>query len=285
MAAHVLEGGSGRRSAFTLIELLVVIAIIALLVSILVPSLNQARDLAKTAVCLANQKQVGTAVVEYTAEYNGVIYGPQPPGTYDMDGKHWVILLLDMMNSSQPFTTWRHITNADCDDGVGEHNPAPYGSIEEAKARYTDYKRMARMFFCPAAPMTNRIVLASENWAGMGANALEAESCIYGAPVFTWGHYFKNRTSWYAGACDLSRLRKAGESVLAVEAAYNLWPSIDGDSLMANMYGTSASWLTEFSRFDHGKGRINFLFFDGHAAGDVTAPYSLSSGGYAAFVD
>ena len=52
---------------FTLIELLVVIAIIALLVSILLPSLNRARELAKRAVCSTNLNSMGKAMVLYSS--------------------------------------------------------------------------------------------------------------------------------------------------------------------------------------------------------------------------
>ncbi len=57
-----------RSEAFTLIELLVVVSIIALLISILLPSLRQARSQAKSAVCIANLKGLGTASVVYASD-------------------------------------------------------------------------------------------------------------------------------------------------------------------------------------------------------------------------
>ena len=54
-----------KRAGFTLIELLVVIAIIALLVSILMPSLSSARNQAKAGVCLSNLKRLGTGMLVY----------------------------------------------------------------------------------------------------------------------------------------------------------------------------------------------------------------------------
>src|SRR5687768_4219848 len=59
-----------HRPGFTLIELLVVIAIIAILAAILFPVFAQARDKARQSACLSNSKQLGTAFMMYTQDWD-----------------------------------------------------------------------------------------------------------------------------------------------------------------------------------------------------------------------
>lgn len=70
-----------RERAFTLIELLVVVAIISLLVSILLPSLKKAKELAKSAVCMATQRGTGTALIMYSTQFT--------PGKMLLAGLDW----------------------------------------------------------------------------------------------------------------------------------------------------------------------------------------------------
>ena len=60
------------KKAFTLIELLVVIAIIALLVSILMPSLQKAKEMARDVQCLSNLHHITTAIHMYLSDHDGV---------------------------------------------------------------------------------------------------------------------------------------------------------------------------------------------------------------------
>jgi prepilin-type N-terminal cleavage/methylation domain-containing protein len=70
--------------AFTLIELMIVVAIIAVLVSILVPSLQEARDMAQTAACQMNLRHIGMAMANYLLDFRNYY----PPNVYREDGAH-----------------------------------------------------------------------------------------------------------------------------------------------------------------------------------------------------
>lgn len=91
-----------KRSAFTLIELLVVIAIISLLVSILLPSLKQAREVAIQVACLSQLRNVGTAMQMYSQDntHYPPCYNTRGEPGVTLENMFWQQLLIKYMNDS-----------------------------------------------------------------------------------------------------------------------------------------------------------------------------------------
>jgi len=125
-----------RRSAFTLIELLVVIAIIAILAAILFPVFAQARDKARAAACMSNCKQIGTAVLMYTQDYDETYY-------YQAD--------------------WGETDNW----GAGSWGN-DYWSYTRWPVRHLPYIKSEGLFLCPShkAPLLNVTKRNSPDYAG-----------------------------------------------------------------------------------------------------------------------
>ena len=66
---------SRKSTAFTLIELLVVISIVALLIALLLPSLDKARESARTVTCLSQQRQLGLGTFLFAQDHEQMIPG------------------------------------------------------------------------------------------------------------------------------------------------------------------------------------------------------------------
>ena len=82
-----------RRTGFTLVEMLVVIAIIGVLVALLIPAIQAARENARRAACQSNLKQIAFAVQQYHTKFHVF-----PPGSLDGPTQHsWMPALLTYM--------------------------------------------------------------------------------------------------------------------------------------------------------------------------------------------
>ena len=91
---------SHRPAAFTLIELLVVVAIIAVLISILLPSLGRSREQAKMTTCRTNLRAIGQLLVMYTNVYESYPYGDDSRSGNGAINTRWYLLVQNTADSS-----------------------------------------------------------------------------------------------------------------------------------------------------------------------------------------
>ncbi len=94
-----------RGIQFTLIELLVVIAIIAILMSLLLPSLNTARELAKRTKCAGNLRSVSNCIQSYSLDNGDYI-----PASYDGGWLWFQTFPVDYSGVAQAYTTANGVT-------------------------------------------------------------------------------------------------------------------------------------------------------------------------------
>ena len=125
---------------FTLIELLVVIAIIAILASLLLPSLNQARGTARRITCVSNQKQISTAIAFYQGDSNDY----NPPVRRE-DGHIWTY-------AQAAEFTWA----ADPSMWAAQYLNLKRNAYPSNPAAAKPGERFTSVLVCPAAPSLNR---------------------------------------------------------------------------------------------------------------------------------
>ncbi|MBS0260509.1 MAG: DUF1559 domain-containing protein [Planctomycetes bacterium] len=156
---------SRRMRGFTLIELLVVIAIIAVLVSLLLPAVQQAREAARRSQCQNNLKQLGLALLNYESKFR--CYPPSrinlsPPAVATTYQQSWTVMVLAELDQGPMYNLYN--ANANWFDSVN----------------YPVTTTKLPVFLCPSSP-DQRDVPTPALYTALGVTA--------GQPVFGYTDY------------------------------------------------------------------------------------------------
>ena len=90
-----------RPRGFTLVELLVVIAIIAMLVTLLLPAVQSAREAARRTQCSSGLRQIGLALLNFEGAYEKL-----PPSRFRNRHPSWFALILPFVEGAAEFQQW-----------------------------------------------------------------------------------------------------------------------------------------------------------------------------------
>lgn len=127
-------------SAFTLIDLLVSIAIIAILISLLLPSLTNVREATRRVVCSSNSRQIGLGIAMYAEDEKTFPFSAYEPKLSDPDGAPQ---FMHFARASDPGVSW---------DGLGLLYVA-------------EYLNAPQVFYCPSHRGTNPFARFASSWS------------------------------------------------------------------------------------------------------------------------
>ena len=130
---------SNEKKGFTLVELLVVIAIIGVLVALLLPAVQAARESARRSQCTNNLKQLGVAVHNYGDTYRGAL----PVGEYSWGWGTWLVGMLPYIEQQNLYEQYRGFGGINAAGGI-DANFAYSAAVNQPVTRST-----IKTYTCP----------------------------------------------------------------------------------------------------------------------------------------
>ena len=166
------------RRGFTLVELLVVIAIIGILIGLLLPAINAAREAGRRASCLNKVRQVGLAFANYASTFNNsfpgsaqTIKATATATTLTIGGYSFLVKLLPFMEYDSLYRQLPQTLTG------GNVLTAASGTTTAAKALYNALNTSMKEFVCPSngnayyqEPSVTPPKYAFTNYKAMGAS-------------------------------------------------------------------------------------------------------------------
>jgi prepilin-type N-terminal cleavage/methylation domain-containing protein/prepilin-type processing-associated H-X9-DG protein len=230
---------SQRKTGFTLVELLVVIGIIALLISILLPSLNRARETANRVKCASNLKQIATALALYANENKGLY----PRTLASGDGS--VVTANTGAAETDPFR------------GTAGNVVAPVGTNNVPAAMFLLLRSQdlsAEVFTCPSSNAEKDEYGGGNNTAQQRSNFTEVQKNL----SFSYTNPYPSTSAVSNGY----RLNSGVTPDLAIAADIN--PGAEAPDTQNVTQASSASQMKEANSNNHDGEGQNVMFGDGH---------------------
>ena len=176
---------SSDRHGFTLVELLVVIAIIGILVALLLPAVQAAREAGRRSQCSNNLKQWGLAVHNFHDTYKR-----SPPSQHSEDGRaSWAVFLLPFIEQGNLYTQMGDIS-------VDIRSGTPFTVLQ------TDQACSIQGFLCPSRRVGIAKSQANNNSGGRGPSSDYAVVVAPGTPAAMttfWQHYKQSQAAAQRG--------------------------------------------------------------------------------------
>ena len=174
---------------FTLVELLVVITIIGMLVGMLLPAVNNAREQSRRAQCMNNLKQLSTACISYaTANNDEMPYGRK----YDVGNSYtWTELILPFIDSIGVYNAFYTLPQrTQTGSTLQQSYPGPSGPYGADPKGILSQGRQAKIavFVCPsdaASPLANALSDTSLGCYRGNYRGCVGSGDVYGNPVTT----------------------------------------------------------------------------------------------------